>query len=168
MIDNFPRVKVAVVQAAPTLFDREATVEKACRLTAEAAAQGAKLILFPEAFIPAYPRGLSFGAVVGSRSSAGRLTWQRYWANAVDVPGPVTEELGRASRQAGAYLAVGVIERDRQQGHGEGEGSSQPARAHCRLPLTRHSLTTLPPSKSPSTAPPPAFPPPRSLQAAPR
>ena len=45
-------VKVAVVQAAPILFDREATVEKACRLAAEAAAQGARLILFPEAFVP--------------------------------------------------------------------------------------------------------------------
>ena len=53
-------VRVAVVQAAPVLFDREATVEKTCRLTAEAAAQGARLILFPEAFIPAYPRGPRF------------------------------------------------------------------------------------------------------------
>ncbi len=56
-----PIVKVAVVQAAPVLFDREASVEKACRLTAEAAGQGARLILFPEAFIPCYPRGLTFG-----------------------------------------------------------------------------------------------------------
>jgi len=111
-MDTLPQVKVAVVQAAPLLFDREATVEKACRLTAEVAAQGAQLIMFPEAFIPAYPRGLSFGTVVGSRSPAGRLTWQRYWANAVEVPGPATEALGRAARQAGAYLAVGVIERD--------------------------------------------------------
>ncbi len=114
MSDSFPKVKVAVVQAAPVLFDREATVEKACRLAAEAAAQGARLILFPEAFIPAYPRGLSFGTVVGSRSPQGRLTWQAYWANAVDVPGPATEALGAAARQAGAYLVVGVIERDAQ------------------------------------------------------
>ena len=111
-------VKVAVVQAAPILFDREATIEKACRLTAEAAAQGAKLILLPEAFVPAYPRGLSFGTVVGSRSPAGRHTWQRYWANAVDVPGPATEALGTAAHQAGAYLAIGVVERDNQFGGG--------------------------------------------------
>ena len=100
MITTSPMVKVAVVQAAPVLFDREATVEKACRLTAEAAAEGAKLILFPEAFIPAYPRGLSFGTVVGSRSAEGRRTWERYWANSVDVPGPATEALGAAARQA--------------------------------------------------------------------
>jgi nitrilase len=117
-MDTLPQVKVAVVQAAPLLFDREATVEKTCRLAAEAAGQGAQLILFPEAFIPAYPRGLSFGTVVGSRKQGGRLTWQRYWANAVEVPGPATEALGQAARQAGAYLAVGVIERDTEFSRG--------------------------------------------------
>jgi nitrilase len=116
--ENFPNVKVAVIQAAPVLFNREASVEKACRLAQEAAAQGAKLILFPEAFIPAYPRGLSFGSVIGSRSPQGRLTWQTYWANAVDVPGPATEALGAAARQAGVYLVIGVIERDSQFSQG--------------------------------------------------
>jgi len=109
---NFPKITAAVVQAAPVLFDREASLDKACRLTHEAAAQGAQLVLFPEAFIPAYPRGLSFGAVVGSRSVEGRHTWQAYWANAVDVPGPAVEALGAAARQANVHLAIGVIERD--------------------------------------------------------
>ncbi len=118
MDDKFPLVKVAVVQAAPVLFDREATVAKACRLIKEAAAEGAQLVLFPEAFIPAYPRGLSFGTVVGSRSPQGRFTWQRYWANAVDVPGPATEALGAAAREAGVFLAMGVIERDSQFSRG--------------------------------------------------
>lgn len=112
MVDSFPTIKAAVVQAAPVLFDREASVEKACRLVAEAAAQKSRLILFPEAFIPAYPRGLSFGTVVGSRSPQGRLTWQTYWASSVDIPSPATEALGEAARRAGAYLAIGVIERD--------------------------------------------------------
>lgn len=114
----FPKVRVAVVQAAPILFDREASVQKACQLVADAAAQGAQLILLPEAFIPAYPRGLGFGTVVGSRSEAGRRTWERYWANSVDVPGPATEALGIAAREAGAYLAIGVVERDTQYSHG--------------------------------------------------
>ena len=112
MTHTFPKFKVAVVQAAPVLFDREATVEKTCQLIAEAAAQGTKLVLLPEAFIPCYPRGLSFGAVVGSRTPEGRLTWERYWANSVDVPGPDTATLGEAAREAGVYLAIGVIERD--------------------------------------------------------
>ena len=114
MSETFPIVKVAVVQAAPVLFDREATVDKACRLIAEAAAKGAQLVLFPEAFIPAYPRGLSFGTVVGSRSPQGRLTWQRYWTNAVEIPSPATTALGDAAREAGVYLVMGIIERDSQ------------------------------------------------------
>lgn len=118
MPDLLPIVKAAVVQAAPVLFNREATVEKTCLLTAEAASNGARLILFPEAFIPAYPRGLGFGTVVGSRTSLGRRTWQAYWENAVEVPSPATEALGAAARQAEAYLAVGVIERDSTYSHG--------------------------------------------------
>jgi nitrilase len=118
MGDASPEVKVAVVQAAPILFDREATVDKALRLTSEAAENGSRLILFPEAFIPAYPRGLSFGTVVGDRKPEGRLTWERYCANSVDVPGPTTERLGEAARGANAYLAIGVIERDSQYSRG--------------------------------------------------
>jgi nitrilase len=118
MADKLSQVKVAVVQAGSVVFDRDATVEKARGLIEQAAGKGAKLILFPEAFIPAYPRGLSFGTVVGSRSSGGRLTWERYWANSVDVPGPVTETMGKAAREAQAYLAMGVIERDSQFSRG--------------------------------------------------
>jgi nitrilase len=118
MGDACPQVRVAVMQAPPILFDREASVRKACRLVADAAAQGAQLILLPEAFIPAYPRGLGFGTVVGSRSAAGRHTWERYWANSVDVPSPATERLGAAAREAGAYLVIGVVERDRHFSRG--------------------------------------------------
>jgi nitrilase len=105
-------VKVAVVQAAPMLFDRQACVDKACQLIEEAAAEGAKLVLFPEAYIPAYPRGLTFGTVVGSRSPEGRELWERYWSQAVEVPGPDTQVLGAAARDAGINLAIGVVERD--------------------------------------------------------
>jgi len=106
------KVRVAVVQAAPVLFDREATTEKAIRLVEETAQNGANLVLFPEAFIPAYPRGLSFGTVVGHRKPQGRDLWQLYYENAVPVPGPTTQVLGQAAQQAGIYLAVGVVERE--------------------------------------------------------
>lgn len=112
MTFSFPQVTVAVVQAAPVLFDRAASIEKACQLTRDAAKQGAQLVLFPEAFIPCYPRGLGFGTVVGSRSPAGRLTWQRYWEGAMDVPSTDTEKLGAVAKETGCYLAIGVIERD--------------------------------------------------------
>ncbi len=117
-MDTLPQVKVAVVQAAPVLFDREAPLQKDDRLAAAAAGQGAGLILFPEAFVPAYPRGLGFGTVVGGRSEAGRRLWQRYWANAVQVPGAATEALGAIARRASAYLVLGVVERDQDYGGG--------------------------------------------------
>jgi len=65
MSDSKDSVKVAVIQAAPILFDKEKTVEKACDLIENVSKEGAELILFPEAFIPTYPRGLDFGAKVG-------------------------------------------------------------------------------------------------------
>jgi nitrilase len=112
------KVKVAVVQAAPVLFDREATLEKSAVLILEAGRQEAGLVLLPEAFIPAYPRGFSFGMVVGSRKAEGRALWKRYWENAVEVPSPATEALGAAAREAGVFLAIGVIERDNQFSRG--------------------------------------------------
>ena len=118
MTEKKQHIKVAAVQAAPVLFEREATVEKACGLIEQAAEQGAQLILFPEAFIPAYPRGLAFGTVVGSRSPVGRRIWQRYWENTVEVPGPATLRLGKAAKKANVYLAIGVVERDAARNSG--------------------------------------------------
>src|SRR5512139_3780750 len=106
------QVRGAVVQCAPVLFDRQATVDKVCGLIGEAAQRGARLILFPEALIPAYPWGVRFGTVVGGRTLPGRKAWARYWANAVEVPGPATQAIGAAAREAGAYVSIGVIERD--------------------------------------------------------
>jgi len=112
MGDAFPHVRAAVVQAAPVVLDREATVEKACRLIREARDQGAGLIVFPEAFVPAYLWGLQLGTKIGRRTPAGRRAWARYWANAVEVPSAATDAIGRAARDAGAIVAIGVIERD--------------------------------------------------------
>jgi nitrilase len=104
-------VRAVVVQAAPVAFDLDRTLEKARALIDEAAEEGGKLILFPEAFVGGYPRGLDFGVRVGSRTPEGRELFRRYWEGAVDVPGPATQALGEAARAAGAYLVIGVIER---------------------------------------------------------
>jgi nitrilase len=104
--------KVAVVQASPVVFDRDRTLEKLSALAREAAQQGARLVLFPEAFVSAYPRGLDFGAVVGSRTEAGREDFRRYWESSVDVPGPAVDHLSRIARTNRIYLVVGVVERD--------------------------------------------------------
>ena len=103
----------AVVQAAPVAFDLDRSLAKAQALTAEAAGLGARLVVFPEAFLSAYPRGLDFGAVVGSRSDEGREDFRRYWESSVDVPGPAVDALGQTARNHNIYLVMGVVERER-------------------------------------------------------
>ena len=106
------RVAVAVVQASPIVFDRERTLDKVHTLAGEAAHRGARLVLFPEAFVSAYPRGLDFGAYVGGRTDEGREDFRRYWESSVDVPGPAVDRLARTARSHDIYLVVGVVERD--------------------------------------------------------
>ncbi len=104
--------KVAVVQAASVAFDLERSLEKARALAGEAASRGARLVVFPEAFLSGYPRGLAFGAVVGSRSDAGREEFRRCWASSVEVPGPAVERLAGIARENAIHLVMGVVERD--------------------------------------------------------
>lgn len=105
-------VDVAVVQAASVPFDAEACVDKAVRLIGDAAAAGAKVILFPEAFVVGYPKGLGYGLVVGARDAAGREEFRIYLDAAIGVPGPQTLRLGEAAAAHRAYVVIGVIERD--------------------------------------------------------
>ena len=115
---NYDHVKVAVVQSAPILFDKQSAMDLIASRMREAAEQGVQLIVFPEVFLPGYPRGLSFGTRVGSRSSEGRKDWARYWAAAIDVPGAETQQLGELTRELGMYLVLGVVERDQQYSSG--------------------------------------------------
>lgn len=111
-------VRVAVVQAGSEVMNKEKGVQKAIHLIEEAGEQKAKIIVFPEAFIPAYPRGMSFGAVVGSRSAEGRKDFYQYWKNSIAVPGEETERIGEAVKKVGAYVVIGVIERDSETSQG--------------------------------------------------
>ncbi len=108
-----PSVRVAVVQAGSVPFDSDACVDKAVRLIADAAATGAKLVLFPEAFITGYPKGLNYGLVVGARDPAGREEFRLYLDAAIDVPGAQTQRLGEAAATHGVYVVMGAIERER-------------------------------------------------------
>jgi len=105
--------RVAVVQTGSILFDTCATLEKGERLIAEAAREGAQFALFPEAFLGGYPKGEDFGARVGSRTPEGRDRFARYFASAIEVPGPATERLAEAARSHRIWIGMGVIERDR-------------------------------------------------------
>ena len=104
--------RVAVVQAAPVGFDRACTLAKLRTLTLEASRRGAKLALFPEAFVSAYPRGMTFGAVIGERTPEGRDWYRRYWESSVEVPGEAFDDMAAIAREAEVYLVIGVIERD--------------------------------------------------------
>lgn len=104
--------KIAVVQAEPVMFDKAACVQKTVDLIKEAAGKGAELIVFPELFIPGYPYGMTFGFTVGSRNEDGRQDWKRYYDSSILVPGEETGIIGQAAKEAGAYVSIGVSERD--------------------------------------------------------
>ena len=111
MTDISP-VRVAAVQAAACPFDTNRAVEMVCSMTAEAAKEGSRIILFPEAYVGGYPWGLAFGTAVGGRSEVGRRVFGRYWESAIDVPGPEVERMCQVAGDFGVWLCVGVIERD--------------------------------------------------------
>ncbi len=102
----------AVVQAAPVPGDKAATVAKTVTLIAETARRGAQLAVFPEAFIGGYPKGADFHIFIGARTPEGRQDFANYFANATAVPGPETDAIGAAAREAKLYVTIGVIERD--------------------------------------------------------
>ena len=104
--------RIAVVQAAPVLFDKDACVEKAIRLIHEAADSKAELIVFPELFIPCYPVGLTFGFRVGSRREDGRADWKRYYDNSVMADGPEMGRIIEVAKARKVYVSIGYSERD--------------------------------------------------------
>ncbi|BFI32338.1 nitrilase [Marchantia polymorpha subsp. ruderalis] len=104
--------RVSVVQASTIFYDTPATLDKAEKYIAEAAALGAQLVLFPEAFIGGYPRVAAFGAVIGSRSSKGREEFRKYHASAVEVPGPEVDRLAAMAGKFKLVLIMGAIERE--------------------------------------------------------
>ena len=106
------RVKVAAAQVGSILFDVSATMRKVERTCREAARSGVRLVVFPEALLGGYPKGVDFGAKVGSRSDAGRDLFRRYWDSAVLCPGPETEQIASWSDDLDVHIVIGAIERD--------------------------------------------------------
>jgi nitrilase len=104
-------VKVACVQAEPVILDRAATIDKLAELAAEAAQSGAKLALFPEAFIPVYPSSRWARYLTQSEGNAkeifGRLAQQ-----SLQIPGPDVDRIAEIARDQGMWLAVGANELD--------------------------------------------------------
>ncbi len=112
MKDTKETLKVAVAQVASVIMKKDETIDKAIRLIKEAGEKGAELVVFPEAFVPAYPRGFSYGFFVGGRTMEGREDWKRYHDESVIVPSDDTDKLGDAAKEAGMYAGIGITERD--------------------------------------------------------
>ncbi|MGD9754416.1 MAG: carbon-nitrogen hydrolase family protein [Acidimicrobiia bacterium] len=103
--------RVAVVQAGSVPFDAVATTARAIGLIEEAAAAGALVIVFPEAFIGTYPKGLTFGSPLGRRTEAGRDEYLRYARGAIALDGAELTAVAGAARRTGAFVVMGIIER---------------------------------------------------------
>ena len=106
------RVKVAVAQVGTVLFDQPKTLIKLAKYVELASKEKASLVLFPEAFIGGYPKGLDFGATLGIRTDDGRKLFQRYFEEAIEVPGPITKKIGELSKKFKIEIVTGAIERD--------------------------------------------------------
>ncbi|WP_312307244.1 carbon-nitrogen hydrolase family protein [Pulveribacter sp.] len=106
------KMTAAVVQTAPVLFDTPATLAHAEARMAEAAAQGAQLVVFPEAFVGGYPKGADFHIFVGARTPEGRREFQKYHEAAVALHGPEIAQLAKAAARHRLYVCMGIIERD--------------------------------------------------------
>ena len=105
-------VNVAIVQARPVYYNLDKSLQKALRLTSEAARAGAQLVAFGETWLPGYPAWLDVcpGAALWDNAGA-KAVFAELYANSLTVPGPQTEALARQARESGVVLVMGVNER---------------------------------------------------------
>jgi nitrilase len=105
-------VRVACVQAEPAILDRAATLEKLAARTAEAKAQGAGLVVFPETFVPAYPSSAWAKFLAGWTDPRAKGAFAMLAREALEVPGPDADRLGEIARENEVWLVTGVNEQD--------------------------------------------------------
>ena len=103
--------KAAVIQDSPVLFNLKLTIDKVEALTKEASRNGASLVVFPEAFISAYPKGLIFGAKIGSRTLKGRKEFLQYYNSSLDLNSSEFRKLLNIAKKNKVFLVIGVIEK---------------------------------------------------------
>ena len=109
-------VKVALVQEAPIFFDKEATLQKIEALVKTYANQGCELIVFPESFVPGYPRGFNFGATIGSRSDEGRQLYAELAENSIDLESDDLARIEKLAKEKRTYLVIGITEKQSTNG----------------------------------------------------
>jgi nitrilase len=106
------RVVAACVQVEPAILDRAGTIGRVAERTAEAAAEGATLVVFPETFIPAYPSSAWAKALAGWAEPGAKEAFALLHRESLEVPGPDADRLGAIAREAAVWLVVGVNEID--------------------------------------------------------
>jgi len=109
-------MNVCLIQDSPVFFDKEKTIQKVETLTAKYADQGSRLIIFPESFIPGYPRGFTFDTAVGNRTDEGRKLYATYHKNSIDVESDELKRLEKLSTSKNVYLVIGVTEKVSKNG----------------------------------------------------
>lgn len=112
MKDLKKECRVALVQATPIMFNKDAWLEKVLKYIRECAKNGAELIVFPELFIPGYPLGMTFGFTVGSRKAAGRKDWKMYYENSIPSDGAEMQAVIACAKECGVYVSLGYSERE--------------------------------------------------------
>lgn len=110
------KLKVAVVQDAPVFFEKDATLQKVETIVKQYAKEGCNLIVFPESFVPGYPRGFSFGATIGSRTDEGRQHYADYYNNSFDLESDDLTRLETLSKEQNSYIVIGVTEKQNTNG----------------------------------------------------
>lgn len=110
------KVKVAVIQDAPAFFDKEKTIKKVSDWAKKSAKENCQLAVFPESFIPGYPRGFDFGTKVGSRSDEGRELYLEYFKNSIDIESDDLSTLESIAAKNNIYLVIGVTEQVKNTG----------------------------------------------------
>ena len=110
------KLKVAVVQESPIFFDKSKTLDKIESLVQAHANEGCELIVFPESFVPGYPRGFSFGATIGSRTDEGRKLYAEFAENSIDIESEDMLRLEKLAKKQNTYLVIGVTEKQNTSG----------------------------------------------------
>ena len=108
------KVKVGLVQDSPVFFNKEKTLDKMELLIKDGAKKGCNLIVFPESFVPGYPRGFLFGAKVGSRTPEGKALYAKYYKNSMSIDGKEMDRLVALAKKYNSYLVVGITEKQEQ------------------------------------------------------
>lgn len=105
-------LKIGAAQVGTCLFDGAATLSKFEDYLARAKAAALDLVVFPEAFIGGYPKGIDFGVTVGARTPQGREQFRQYAEDAVARGSKELRHIRSMIKAAGVNIVLGLIERD--------------------------------------------------------